>query len=233
MGRQRGQHTCGIYEIVNLLNGKRYVGSSVDIERRWKDHRDDLAAHDHDNAHFEAAWYKYGPDAFEWRILMIVPRDELKEYEQSLLDRFFPTGILYNLSDNATAPWRGKHLSPEHGAKIAEANRRRVVSAETRAKMAAASTGRRHSPETIAKMKEIHKDRRPSPEAHRRGREVCKARGLKPPYQGKRIRLSRGEQVLEFPSGIAAGAFLGVTGNAVGAALSKGRKCQGWSVERV
>ena len=30
---------CGIYKITNLVNGKVYIGQSIDIKRRWRDHR--------------------------------------------------------------------------------------------------------------------------------------------------------------------------------------------------
>lgn len=30
---------CGIYEICNLINGKIYIGKSIDIERRWNQHK--------------------------------------------------------------------------------------------------------------------------------------------------------------------------------------------------
>ena len=33
---------CGIYEIVNKVNGEKYVGQSVDIYKRWKQHRNEL-----------------------------------------------------------------------------------------------------------------------------------------------------------------------------------------------
>ena len=29
----------GIYEIRNVLNNHRYIGSSVDIKKRWRDHK--------------------------------------------------------------------------------------------------------------------------------------------------------------------------------------------------
>ena len=32
----------GIYKIVNLLNGKTYVGQSVNINKRWHQHRSDF-----------------------------------------------------------------------------------------------------------------------------------------------------------------------------------------------
>lgn len=29
----------GVYEIRNTLNNKRYIGSSINIYRRWRDHK--------------------------------------------------------------------------------------------------------------------------------------------------------------------------------------------------
>lgn len=31
--------TCGVYKIINKINGKCYIGASKDIEKRWKTHR--------------------------------------------------------------------------------------------------------------------------------------------------------------------------------------------------
>lgn len=30
--------SIGIYKITNLLNGKIYIGQSIHIEKRWKEH---------------------------------------------------------------------------------------------------------------------------------------------------------------------------------------------------
>ena len=30
---------CGIYKITNNINGKVYIGQSVNITRRWREHR--------------------------------------------------------------------------------------------------------------------------------------------------------------------------------------------------
>ena len=32
------QGKCGIYKITNKINGKCYIGQSVDIKRRWREH---------------------------------------------------------------------------------------------------------------------------------------------------------------------------------------------------
>jgi predicted GIY-YIG superfamily endonuclease len=33
---------CGIYCIENLVNSKKYIGQSKDINRRWKEHKNQL-----------------------------------------------------------------------------------------------------------------------------------------------------------------------------------------------
>ena len=39
----------GIYEILNTVNGKRYIGSAVNLAKRWKEHRTGLNRKDHAN----------------------------------------------------------------------------------------------------------------------------------------------------------------------------------------
>lgn len=60
----------GIYEIVNLENGKRYIGSAQNILRRWKHHRFLLANGRHCSRYMQASWKKYGEDKFEFRVLI-------------------------------------------------------------------------------------------------------------------------------------------------------------------
>jgi group I intron endonuclease len=123
----------GIYEIINLVNGKRYVGSAVRIEGRWKEHRRDLRAGRHKNRHLQNAWIKYGEAAFEFRVLEIVPRlGLLIEREQAHLDR----GYDYNISPTAGSPLGVKH-SLEICAKKSEISRRLWADPAHREKMMA------------------------------------------------------------------------------------------------
>jgi group I intron endonuclease len=55
---------CGIYKIENLINGKIYIGQSIEIEQRWKKH---LAASDDFLIH--KALRKYGKENFSFTIL--------------------------------------------------------------------------------------------------------------------------------------------------------------------
>lgn len=78
--------TCGIYEIVNTFNGKRYVGSSVDIEERRKNHLWRLARGYHHSTYLQRSWVKYGSDSFAFNILLECGPDELHPYEQIEID---------------------------------------------------------------------------------------------------------------------------------------------------
>lgn len=50
----------GIYCIINIKNSKRYIGSSKNIRQRLWTHRACLRHNNHENAHLQAAWNKYG-----------------------------------------------------------------------------------------------------------------------------------------------------------------------------
>lgn len=55
---------CGIYKITNQINGKSYIGQSIDIATRWRNHKtalDDYAIH--------CAFRKYGLENFTFEIL--------------------------------------------------------------------------------------------------------------------------------------------------------------------
>lgn len=48
-----------VYKIYNKINGKFYIGSSIDLGERWKSHIDELNRNVHDNFHLQNAWNKY------------------------------------------------------------------------------------------------------------------------------------------------------------------------------
>ena len=58
-----------IYQIKNITNGKIYIGSTNNINKRWNNHRCKLRKGEHENSYLQLAWKKYGEDAFEFSLL--------------------------------------------------------------------------------------------------------------------------------------------------------------------
>jgi group I intron endonuclease len=78
---------CGIYSILNKLNNKTYIGSSCDIERRWRHHRQNLNKGIHHCIHLQRAWNKYGEKHFIFNIEQQCKRNKLISIEQSYLNQ--------------------------------------------------------------------------------------------------------------------------------------------------
>lgn len=87
-----------IYEINNTENGKRYIGSTSQWERRKYEHTHLLKNGNHGNSHLQNAWNKYGSDAFKFSI--IEETDQQFAEEQKYLDEA-KWSNLYNISKNA------------------------------------------------------------------------------------------------------------------------------------
>jgi predicted GIY-YIG superfamily endonuclease len=60
---------CGIYEIRNSVNGKRYVGGSADINKRIRAHLLRLRKKLHGNHELQSDFNKYGEKMFGYGVL--------------------------------------------------------------------------------------------------------------------------------------------------------------------
>ena len=67
----------GIYKITNLINNKIYIGQSVHIERRWKEH-----CFKSSNSQISNAIQKYGKDNFKFEIIELCEKEFLDIREQ-------------------------------------------------------------------------------------------------------------------------------------------------------
>jgi len=61
--------TSGIYAITNTANGKRYVGSTKNFQRRWKTHLRALRLGSHWNIKLQRAFNKHGEGVFTFEVL--------------------------------------------------------------------------------------------------------------------------------------------------------------------
>lgn len=149
----------GIYKIINVVNNKFYIGSAVDLKRRKTRHFSELRNGKHNNRHLQAAWVKYGEQAFVFVVVEELPEDvDLLAAENVWLRQHVGKEYCYNLGIDATAPTMGLvgELSPTWGYKHTP---------EARAKIAITSTGRKQSAETISKKVAYHIGKPKSAEA--------------------------------------------------------------------
>lgn len=81
----------GVYKITNTVTGDFYIGSSKNIERRWKAHKEPSRWSNNPNILLYRDFQKYGVDKFEFQILANIEPDQLKEIEQQFIEKLQPT----------------------------------------------------------------------------------------------------------------------------------------------
>lgn len=87
--------TCGIYIITNNITGKQYVGQSVHINERIKDH---IAGYDIQTSHIERSIHKHGWKNFTWKILYECNRKDLDTEERKFIALYNTYHDGYNLT---------------------------------------------------------------------------------------------------------------------------------------
>jgi len=93
-------NNSGVYKILNLVNGKCYIGSTqMTFKKRYLHHTNRLRNNKHKNQHLQNAFNKYGEDNFEFQIIEICEKEKCLEIEQLYLNN---TTDLYNINLLAT-----------------------------------------------------------------------------------------------------------------------------------
>lgn len=166
--------TAGIYRIVNTVNGKFYIGSTVNLHKRLQRHRYDLRRNAHHNQKLQNSWNKHTEDAFSFEIIEFVLPPFLLEREQYWLDKLRPwSNKGLNIAQNAMSPSLGTKHSPE-----------------TRERLSLARLGKKHalgkhpSPEKLEKLRTAKLGKKLSPE-HCAKISVGKL-GKPGPFRGKK-----------------------------------------------
>lgn len=88
---------CGIYKITNQTNNKCYIGQSVDISRRWKDHaKCGLGIDTPDGNKLYKEMQEIGIWNFSWELLEKCSREELNEKERFYIELYQSKDYGYN-----------------------------------------------------------------------------------------------------------------------------------------
>ncbi len=172
----------GIYAIVNTVNNKRYVGSSINIECRFRQHELNLRKNTHTNKRLQHSWNIHGRENFNFVILEECCLDQLLEREQVYINERSE----YNIRKNAWANYgispseetrkkqsdsrKGRKFTEEHKANMSRSFRGRKLSSEACKNISEAAKGRpsafkgrKHSDESRQKMSEVQKGHKGHP----------------------------------------------------------------------
>ena len=112
----------GIYKITNNINNKIYIGCSVDIERRWKEHLNDFLGQKQENKLLYKAFKEEGIENFSFEIIQECKVDELYEKEKYWI-KFYNSCYLWENSN-------GYNMTSGGNGAIGEENRRAVLTEE-------------------------------------------------------------------------------------------------------
>lgn len=149
------KHDTGIYQIVNLINGKRYVGSALKLYSRKHGHFSILKTNKHHCRHLQHAYIKHGENNFKFEVILYCDKENLIFYEQRAIDTYKKINLLYNVcliagsnlglkhtkrsKSNMSKAHKGKKLTQEHKNKIGAASK--MMSKETKIKISEAHKG--------------------------------------------------------------------------------------------
>lgn len=78
-----------VYKITNLINQKSYIGSSIQVEKRWRQHKQAAFNSNHENYSYPLyqAFRKYGIENFEFLIIKddFSSAEEMWNYEKEMI----------------------------------------------------------------------------------------------------------------------------------------------------
>ena len=133
--------STGIYKITNLINNKSYIGKSINIEQRFKQHIKSGSKH----SYIDRSIKKHGANNFTFEILLTCEEKDLDKEEQKFIKLYGTYKQGYNLT------WGGDCVPskmPEIAKKISNAQQGKKNS----------FYGKKHSNESRKLMSEKRQD---------------------------------------------------------------------------
>lgn len=126
--KDRYSDLSGIYEIVNIKNGKRYVGqTSMRFIKRYWHHNWKLFQNEHDNVNLQSDYNEFGINSFEFRVLQIAGKEDLDRCEIEYIQMYSETDSCYNIQPGGKCVDLRVYRHEDSFKKVGEMNRQRLI----------------------------------------------------------------------------------------------------------
>lgn len=172
----------GIYQIRNLVNGKLYIGSAVNLNARRDTHYSKLKNNTHHSPHLQNSYNKHSREVFKFEVLFTCPKEDLIRLEQYCINNYQPEYNICQVAGSCLGVKRsnetkqklrdcqlgrthteetkrklsnahlGKTLSHEHAEKVRLNNKGKCFSTDHKIKISIANTGKVRSQDTRLKI---------------------------------------------------------------------------------
>lgn len=95
-----------IYKITNTITNQSYIGQTIDINRRRRNHFSTLRNNSHDNPKLQASWNKYGENNFEFQYweFNVASLEELNKLECDYIEKYNGLSEGFNLVPGGGKP---------------------------------------------------------------------------------------------------------------------------------
>ncbi len=183
--------TSGIYIIMNIVNNKKYIGSSKNIEQRKGSHLCKLRQNKHENNYLQKSFNKHGKENFQFDIVHQCKEEMLtikeKEYMETynVLNRKFgyniapePKNKIVSLETRKKLSILAKNRTKEHQKKLSESKKGWNPSKEVRKKMSLSHMGYVMPEEQKKKISKATKGRKISKETRKKLSASLKGRKI-------------------------------------------------------
>src|ERR1035438_175691 len=132
---------CGVYKITNIVTGKVYIGSALDITKRWYKHKTALNTNKHHSIKLQRSFNKHGKDNFIYEIVEECDKTVLIILEQHYINFYNSYNNGYN-SISTAGNCLGKIASAETRKKISEVRKGKKLSEETKKRISNSIKGK-------------------------------------------------------------------------------------------
>ena len=132
----------GIYKISSIkMLDRIYIGSSINISKRWKEHLNDLKRHKHHSIKLQRHYDKYGVADIHFSIITECEKADIENTEQFFIDAYKP---YFNSCPKVGSPHL-PNVSEETRKKMSEKRKGFEWSEEVKRKMSESATGNKNS----------------------------------------------------------------------------------------